>query len=240
MIATTPSGTNVEFNRAGAGPAVVVIAANFSASDAGYMDALTPRFTVVEVSPRGYRGSFRPSEDAEFRLEDLREDIEAAADACEIQRFSVWGYSLTAGMALYVATTSTRVDALVAGGFPVVTPLAYQMTAAYFRNVWAAGPGDPDLPFRPATVLRYYEAMAEWLANADLSHLPARRIAYFGTKDSVLGMLDGFEDNVKRLRSHGFTVRAFDGLDHDACAGNRVEPVVAVVGEILLPPVHPR
>src|SRR5207245_8365603 len=95
-----------------------------------------------------------------------------------------------------------------------------------FRNLWASGPADQDLPFRPATAVGFYEAMAAWLSEADLSKLPERRIAYYGSKDQVFGMLGGPESHEELLRSHGFTLHAFDGLDHDGC-GARAATVSA-------------
>ena len=232
MIVTNASGVAVEFTRVGTGPPVILIAPNFSAQESGYLDGLAPRFTAIEVSPRGYRGSSWPSEDEPVRLEHLPEDIESAADACGVSTFAVWGYSLSAGMALYVAATSTRVNAVIAGGFPTLTPLAYQVTAAYFRNLWASGPADQDLPFHPATAVGFYEAMGAWLSEADLSKLPERRIAYYGSKDQVFGMLGGPESHEELLRNHGFTLHAFDGLDHDEC-GARAEIVIPTVSEML-------
>ena len=56
MIATTPSGTKVEFGRTGAGPVVVVLAANAAPSENGHVDLLSDRFTVIDVFAHDRRG----------------------------------------------------------------------------------------------------------------------------------------------------------------------------------------
>src|SRR5947207_1613390 len=117
------------------------------------------------------------------------------------------------------------------GGYPVLTSAVYQTTADYFRKLWTNVSQEPDL-FHSSTVLGFYEAMARWVPQADLSRLPVKRVAYYGASDFVFAMVEGSEANSNRLHEAGFAVHAFDGLDHDQCAETGFHLVAPLLAEL--------
>ena len=64
--------------------------------------------------------SSRLPEPAQYDAQMLFDDLLAVCDRVGLGGFSVLGYSLTAAMAASLARASDRVDALVAGGFPLL------------------------------------------------------------------------------------------------------------------------
>jgi pimeloyl-ACP methyl ester carboxylesterase len=77
-----------------------------------FVDTLADRFTVVLASPGGYQLSTRLPESREYSAELLVNDLLAVCDHVGLEMFSVLGYSLTAAIAGWLASASTRVQAL--------------------------------------------------------------------------------------------------------------------------------
>jgi pimeloyl-ACP methyl ester carboxylesterase len=113
-------GTSLQYTLRGSGPGLLVPVCNFPWLDMPYFDALAKHFTVVAASPRGYQASTRLAETESYSGELLVRDLLAICDGVGLERFSVLGYSLTAAMAAQLARESSRVDAVVAGGFPLL------------------------------------------------------------------------------------------------------------------------
>jgi pimeloyl-ACP methyl ester carboxylesterase len=80
------------------------------------MAALDEDFTVVAFDPRGDGQSGKPEQPEEYSAARYVEDVHRVADAAGAKRFSVWGFSLGATIALQVAAQSLRVDRTVVTG----------------------------------------------------------------------------------------------------------------------------
>ena len=57
----------------------------------GYVSRLRQRFTGIAMDLRGRGESDLPEDPADYAIDKLCQDILAVADACEVERFSLWG-----------------------------------------------------------------------------------------------------------------------------------------------------
>ncbi len=97
----------------------------------GYVQALSPHFTVVVANSRGYGNSTPVTklEHLPYRL--YRDDFLAVMDDIGADRFAVFGYSRGGVLALALATEyPERVTALVAGAANLSRSRRYQQAAA--------------------------------------------------------------------------------------------------------------
>jgi pimeloyl-ACP methyl ester carboxylesterase len=127
-------------------------------------DTLAANFIVVAASPRGYQASTRLVETELYRSDLLVADFLAICDRVGLDTFSVLGYSLTAAVAAQLARATTRVEAVVAGGFPLlgsygrVQVRAEDDAAALAGNSEAAAAIRRDFDMRAA--LAFYRDLA--------------------------------------------------------------------------------
>ncbi|RPI91509.1 MAG: alpha/beta hydrolase [Chloroflexi bacterium] len=116
-------GTRIAYEIKGQGPAIMLLhGAGKTRQDwtkIGYVDRLIKDFTVITMDLRGMGESEIKIEEADYSMDKLCDDLCAIADACGIQRFTVWGYSLGGSIARYFASKTDRVTALVIVGAPL-------------------------------------------------------------------------------------------------------------------------
>jgi pimeloyl-ACP methyl ester carboxylesterase len=115
---------HISFLRAGRGEPVLLL--HGFASDAsddwvetGWFDALVAAgFDVIAPDLRGHGRSVKSRDPADYRLEAFTADVVALCDHCwRDLRFSLFGYSMGAHVAMSVALASVdRVESLVLGG----------------------------------------------------------------------------------------------------------------------------
>jgi len=86
--------------------------------DAGYIDRLGRDFRVITIDIRGSGESARPPDPAAYTIAHHCADILAVADACAVDRFSLWGYSYGGNIGRYLAARSARVTSLIMIGIP--------------------------------------------------------------------------------------------------------------------------
>jgi len=84
----------------------------------GYVERLQDDFTVIPVDVRGTGDSDRLYDIADYGIEKICEDVYGVADACEVQRFAVWGFSFGGNIARYLGAWSDRVTAIAVIGVP--------------------------------------------------------------------------------------------------------------------------
>src|SRR5215470_16757894 len=122
-FADSSDGTKIAFDVSGEGAALILLHGGFvhtrrSWHDTGYVNRLATDFRVIAVDLRGHGESNAPTNADSYTTSLLVADILAVADACRADRFSVWGYSLGATLALYVASMTDRVRrAVIAGSY---------------------------------------------------------------------------------------------------------------------------
>lgn len=108
MATIDRQGLQVNYERQGAGPAVVMVQ-GVGVGGNGWkpqVERLVERYTVVTIDNRGIGGSTldgRP-----LTVEDMADDVLAIADAEGIDRFHLAGHSMGGVIAQQVALTATR------------------------------------------------------------------------------------------------------------------------------------
>ncbi|MBU0490291.1 MAG: alpha/beta hydrolase [Chloroflexi bacterium] len=121
-FSTSPDGTRIAYDVAGRGPALMLLhGAGKTRRDwhtLGYVERLSPDFTVITVDIRGTGESDRPLDIASYAIERICQDLYAVADACAARRFAVWGDGFGGNIARYLGAWSDRVTAAAIIGIP--------------------------------------------------------------------------------------------------------------------------
>ena len=60
-----------------------------------------------------------PTEPADYTIDKMMQDVLAVADACEVECFTIWGFSFGGRVGRYVATQSERVAKIILMGTPL-------------------------------------------------------------------------------------------------------------------------
>ena len=100
------------FTVRGSGPALIV----FDRQPRGYYDQLTDRYRVVVIDNSAIDNS--PADIASFTADRVCADILAVADAAGVDRFAWFGFSFGSVVGLQLASRTSRLSALVCGGWP--------------------------------------------------------------------------------------------------------------------------
>lgn len=123
LFADSPDSVRIAFDRRGTGPALVLIHGGGSNRqewhEAGYVERLREHFTVITLDLRGHGESGLPTEPADYTIDKMMQDVLAVADACEVEYFTIWGFSFGGRLGRYVATQSERVAKIILMGTPL-------------------------------------------------------------------------------------------------------------------------
>jgi len=201
----------------GSGSAVLIPRCNFE-WDQAVIDALAGQFTVIVASPRGFGRSARLQPPDTYDLATLERDLLEACDEAGFSRFSVLGYSFASVVALLLANSTGRVDAVIAGGFPYGG--GYSNLSAYVENNIheIQGPGTYEVPdgnFDSRALVAIYRHLATLPESGLITHLRCPLLAFWGSDDEVVGMADSVEAQQAAADAEGATTVVLEGLDHD-------------------------
>jgi pimeloyl-ACP methyl ester carboxylesterase len=120
LIATSPDGTRIAFEKTGIGPALMLVhgggQTRRSWNDVGYVDRLSKSFTVITVDVRGSGNSDRPTTATDYALDKVLADLLAVADAASAPRFHLLGFGHGASIGRHLAARSDRVISAVLVG----------------------------------------------------------------------------------------------------------------------------
>jgi pimeloyl-ACP methyl ester carboxylesterase len=179
-----------------------------------YLDQLTDSYRVVLMDYPPTGDGARAVVDS-FTPAHVCEDVLAAADACNADRFAWYGYSWSAVVGLQLASRTDRLTALACGGWP---PLG-----APYREMfsWAKGraerTGLPDW----AMTATYYRGLQSWSEGDALSQIACPRMAFAGTDDVLESDGTAFRvgpllaEHRTELEELGWTVHLIQGHRHD-------------------------
>jgi pimeloyl-ACP methyl ester carboxylesterase len=108
---------------------------------AGYVERLNSEFKVVAIDLRGSGESDKPSKPTDYAIDKHCQDILAVADACKMQQFALWGYSLGGNIGRYLAAQSPRVASFIMMGvsFGLGASGDFRRFIVDFRDHWLAG-----------------------------------------------------------------------------------------------------
>ncbi|MBA4609284.1 alpha/beta hydrolase [Aeromicrobium sp. Marseille-Q0843] len=202
------------WSSAGEGAAVVVPRLNVDWSSMD-LSALTERFRVVIVAPRGFGPSARPGS---YDMSGFVGDVERVLDHLGIESYATFGYSMNGVMAARLALSSARVTAVACGGFPLTADLSGMGDRARARN--ASARDDPD---EWEEVLATYDPAAAEAFWDDVAALPPGALAdldrplrlWWGEDDAVLASLLSPAQLGRDLDARGIPYEVVPGLDHD-------------------------
>lgn len=208
----------IEYSARGSGPAVLVPMCNFPMLDMPYINALTAHFTVVGASPRGYQGSTRLGSERSYTGDLLAADLLAVCDELGFDTFSVFGYSLTAAMSAWLASQTSRVNAVIAGGFPLMGAYERVLMGAECEAASLAEDAERadelQRDFDVRAVLSFYRMLATLPDGALVADLRCPLLAFWGTDDDVLWSFNTVPDLTASLADHGVGSRQLIGRDH--------------------------
>jgi pimeloyl-ACP methyl ester carboxylesterase len=213
------------FTVRGSGPALIV----FDRQPPGYYDQLTDRYRVVVIADVATDNS--PANIASLTADRICTDILAVADAAGVDRFAWFGFSFGSVVGLQLASRTSRLSALVCGGWP---PLGgqYAETLAYVEAEAAQGRATPALTF--------YRSIRRWPEREAVSKFTCPRMAFAGNQDEfVAGAATKIRigpliaEHRAELERIGWTVQLIDGFGHGL--GGRPDVVMPIVGRFLDP-----
>ncbi len=215
----------------GDGPVVVVPQLNidWTAVD---LSALTDRFRVVIVAPRGFGPSTRPGS---YDGAGFVRDVGRIVDHLDIESYATFGYSMNGVMAARLAVRNPRVTAVACGGFPLTADLTGMAQRARARNADARQ--DPTTWAEVVTALDPEASVAFW---DDISRLPRAALAepacpvraWWGELDAVLSSLLSPDELERDLESRNVEYDVVPGLDHDGML-DRLDLVLPIIASWL-------
>jgi len=201
------------WSAAGDGPAVVVPRLNVDWTEMN-LSALTDRFRMVIVAPRGFGPSARPGS---YHGTRFVADIRRVLDHLEIGRYATFGYSMSGVMAARLAVGSPRVTAVACGGFPLTADLTGMAQRARGRN--AVARQDPQTwtelvaAYDPEAAVAFWDDVGR-LPHAALAEVDCPVRAWWGERDAVLSSLLSPDELGRDLASRGVEYNVVPGLDH--------------------------
>lgn len=183
----------VRYAVSGRGPAVVLPKKDLSTYLPG--SALADRYTFVQIEPLGFCRSDRPPP---YEL-SVADQVLTVCDAAGIDDFAIWGYSQGGAMACTVARASSRVRALVCGGFNVLRDpgTAWLARANRQRRI-------------PESARAFWNDFSRFDWHHELKHLGIPKLMYFGTVDPHRLR----RPDVPVVQGVGVDVLPFEGLGH--------------------------
>ena len=215
------------FTVRGSGPALIA----FDRPPRGYYDQLTDRYRVVVIDNSTFENS-RANIDASQTADRVCADILAVADAAGVDRFAWFGFSFGGVVGLQLASRTSRLSALVCGGWP---PLGgqYAETLAYAEGEAAQG--------RAITsTVTFYRSIRGWPEREAVSKFTCPRMAFAGNKDEfVAGCCQRIRigpliaEHRGELERMGWTVRLIDGFGHEL--GGRPDVIMPILKRFLDP-----
>lgn len=247
-FATSPDGTRIAYDRSGAGPAIVLLHGGGGSRrewrEAGYVSRLQQHFTVIAMDLRGHGESDLPEDPADYAINKLCQDILAVADACEVERFSLWGMSYGGKVGRYLAVQSERVTSCILIGTPLGPGVAGQpcqdaldFCAHWSPIVQASRAGTLDLTSLSANdrellqrlnvraMLGWVRAMLDW-PTVEPVDFRCPTLWIFGSEDRhAMDSLKAYEESLKGSKMQ---VHVVEGLNHEQTFDeiDRVFPVI--------------
>lgn len=123
FFARTPDGFRIAHDRLGTGPALFLLHGGGGNRglwhEAGYVTRLQDLFTVIPIDLRGHGESDAPTQPGDYIIDNMMQDILSVADACGVERFTIWGFSFGGRVGRYIAAHSDRLARLITMGTPM-------------------------------------------------------------------------------------------------------------------------
>jgi pimeloyl-ACP methyl ester carboxylesterase len=213
------------FTVRGSGPALIA----FDRPPSGFYDQLTDRYRVVVIDNSEFDNV--PANIAATQTADrVCADILAVADAAGVDRFAWFGFSFGSVVGLQLASRTSRLSALVCGGWP---PLGaqYAETLAFAES--DAGQG------RAQSTVTFYRSIRGWPERDAVSKFTFPRMVFVGNKDEFTAGSQRIRigpiiaEHRAELERMGWTVQLIDGFGHEL--GGRPDVIMPILKRFLDP-----
>jgi pimeloyl-ACP methyl ester carboxylesterase len=118
-------GRRIAYDTTGEGAAILLLHgggadhSRLSWHDAGYVKRLRGEFQVISIDFLGFGDSDKPAYPADYTIDKMGQDILSVADACGVERFVIWGFSLGGNIGRFLAARSDRVAKIIIMGIPM-------------------------------------------------------------------------------------------------------------------------
>jgi hypothetical protein len=140
---------------------------------------------------------------------DVCKDYVAVADAAGMDHFAAAGYSWGGNSVLQLATRSSRVVAVVVGGWPVIDG-PYQLLLQTVEKLHQESPEKPEI----GRYANYYKSLQGWPGRAEVAKLMCPRLNYIDTGDG-----EG-TDFIGRFRRSRKTIQELGWETEEVTSGN--------------------
>ena len=202
----------------------------------GYLNRLTDRYRVLRVDYPSIGGS-RDIAPEDLTADRVCADLLAVASAAGFDRFTYWGYSWGAAVGLQLAARTSRLTALVLGGWPPLgAPYAGILQATQLKQ---ANPEPSSLKvLRSKDQYRqwetYYRSMLDWPEAESVARIACPRMVFFGGEGDLveagipIPIASIIREHRVQLEAQGWTVYEIAGQGHGVC----------MVPELVVPPVR--
>jgi pimeloyl-ACP methyl ester carboxylesterase len=180
---------------------------------------------VINADIRGSGESDFLTQVSDFSIEKICADLYTVADACEAERFAIWGYSFGGNITRYLGAWSDRISAIAVIGVPFgpAVDVAFDRfiddyLEKYVHMASAYQDGEANQKKPKSKIKAHipvfaacFQAMRDWpsIEPADLK-CPAMLLA--GTRNK--NVMNYVEANRATLDSAGIQVEVIDGLNH--------------------------
>ena len=204
-----------------------------------WLDALTPRFTVLLADYPGI-GRSKDYDPSTMTASRVVADLLDVTDAAGIGRFAWAGYSWSGAVGLQLATRSDRVSALAIGGWPA---LGAPYAAIHAASVAKIG----DVPESAMVILRdpdqyrqwstFYASLLDWPEAEAVAKISCPKLLYFGTEGDLIEagyhvpIASSCRENRSFLETQGWQVEEIAGFGHEVIGQSGL--VVPLVSDFL-------
>jgi len=120
----TLDGIRIVYDVVGEGPAILLLhgggggQSRQSWHEVGYVARLKNEFNVITMDIRGHGDSDKPTNPTAYAIKTMCNDVLAVADACNVETFTLWGFSYGGNIGRYLAARSDRVEKIIIMGVP--------------------------------------------------------------------------------------------------------------------------
>ncbi len=230
----SPDGLRIAYDCTGNGPAIVLLhgggADRLMWHEVNYVERLAAGYTVITLDFRGHGESDLPTDPAAYTPEKLGGDVLAVANACGVDRFTLWGMSFGGKVGRYLAQRSDRVQRIIIMGIPfgsAVTPEMHQDIFAFCEK-WPpileaqrAGTLDPETlspenrefmaELNVAVIMAWGSAMLDW-PSLEPADLPCPALWLVGSEDPAAAA--SAREYAGSLDDTTVQLQVVDDLDH--------------------------
>jgi pimeloyl-ACP methyl ester carboxylesterase len=226
---TSPDGVRIAYDVNGQGPALMLLhGAGKDRSDwhkTGYIERLVSDYTVINVDIRGSGESEFLTKISDFTIEKICADLYTLADACDAQRFAIWGYSFGGNIARYLGAWSERVTALAVIGVPFGPAVDeafdrfiddYLKKYEHLISAYQNGEANQKKPKSKIKAhipvfAACFRAMRDW-PRVEPADLKCPTMLLVGTKNK--NVMNYVQSERSNLDSNGVQVEVVNGLNH--------------------------